>query len=116
MKFVAIEFDNGLNNTHTMGYLRIPEQFNPVWHLGFRDYLREKYKVSGGIKIYNLNLRTNSDTIGLTVPGYTNMEDDFNLALRSNNYYPPDEDTDNIRRQWAKLDPISPDFCVKERK
>ena len=29
INFVAIEFDNGLNNTHVLGYLRIPEAHAP---------------------------------------------------------------------------------------
>lgn len=115
MKFVGVEFDNGVNNTHKRGYLRIPEQFDPAWHLGFRDYLREKYKVKGGIKVYNINVHLTSDTMGHDLPGYDNMEDDFNLALRSNTYYPPDEENDHIRRQWSMLDPMSPDFHPKER-
>ena len=43
MNFAAIEFDNNLNNTHVLGYLRIPEDFNSLWSMGFRDYIIEKY-------------------------------------------------------------------------
>lgn len=114
MKFYGIEFDNGVNNTHVKGYLRAPEQFNPSWHLGFRTYLVDKYKATN-LTIYNINTRLTPDTMGHDLTGYHNMEDDFNLALRSNFYYPIDDVTDNIRRQWARLDPASPDFRMKER-
>ena len=39
MNFVAIEFYNGLNNTHVLGYLKIPEDFDSLWGMGFRNYI-----------------------------------------------------------------------------
>lgn len=115
MSFVAVEFDNGVNNTHVVGYLRIPENFHSSWSLGFRCYIADMYNVKGPIEIYPLNVRLTNDTMGSDIAGYTNMEDDFNMALRSNHYYPECADTDFIRRQWSMLDPMSPDYHVKER-
>lgn len=115
MNFVAIEFDNHVNNTHVKGYLRIPSNFDPVWHLGFRKYLRDKYK-SLNIKIYPLNIHQNeSDTIGKDIVGFKNMEDDFILALRNTCYYPNNERNNHVLRQWAMLDPMTESFTVKER-
>ena len=39
MRIVGIDFDNGSNGTHTLGYLRIPDDFSPSWQIGFRTYL-----------------------------------------------------------------------------
>ena len=116
MRFVAIEFDNSLNNTHVRGYLKIPENFNGSWSLGFRDYLIDKYKVKGDIKIYPLHFHVNHGDNGSVAPaGYANMEDDFNLALRSNTWYPRSPQSDATRREWSMVDSVSQDFTVKER-
>ena len=117
MSYVAIEFDNKVNNTHVKGYLRIPDNFNGSWSLGFRNYLRDKYKITGDLKIYPLHVKINHGEKSPSVSpiGYTNMEDDFNLALRSNTYYPRSPESDATRREWSMLDPLSQDFTVKER-
>lgn len=116
MTFVAVEFDNKVNNTHVQGFLRIPTGFNPKWHLGFRQYLIDTYKIIDPIQIYPLNVRLTTDEMGKRCRGsYKNMEDDFNLALRSLKYYPMSKENDSIRRQWSKLDPSSPDYRIKDR-
>ena len=56
MNYAAIEFYNGLNNTHVLGYLRIPEDFNSLWAMGFRNYIIDKYFVKGLVKIYPLKV------------------------------------------------------------
>lgn len=114
MQFVAIEYDNNVNNTHMKGYLKIPDNFNNTWSIGFRNYLIDKYKATA-LKIYPLNFKVNHGDNGSVVPNYTNLEDDFNFALRSNTYYPISPDSDATRRAWSMLDPISPDFTPKER-
>lgn len=115
MNFVAIEFDNGVNGAHVKGYLRIPNDFNPLWHLGFRKYLSEKYQPTSSILIYPLRIHQDPNSMGKPIPGYKNMEDDFNMALRSNIYYPIGDETSNIRREWAMMDPRSCDFVKKNR-
>lgn len=110
MSYVAIEFDNGVNNTHVLGYLRIPNQFHPLWSTGFRSYLVDKYKVPGKVLIYPLRVRENPDSIDLDHSGYTDMRDDFSSALRNIAYYPACSITNAIRRQWSGLDPESPDY------
>lgn len=116
MKFVAIEFRNGVNNTNMLGYLKIPDSFDPMWSVGFRCYLMDKYMIPNGvIRIYPLKFRNTPEAMGRDIAGYTNLEDDFNLALRSTYYYPNDPDSDRIRRQYSVLDPMCPDYRVKER-
>lgn len=112
MRFVAVEYKSG--NNKVLGFLRIPEDFPVSWFLGFREYLSVEKKAND-IKIYPLNISMNSDTMGKTPSDCTNMEDDFNLALRSNKYYPICDETDAIRRSWSKMDPRSLDYCVKGR-
>lgn len=112
MRFVAVEYRSG--NNKVLGFLRIPENFPVSWHLGFREYLTIEKKATN-IKIYPLNISMNSDTIGKTPSDCTNMEDDFNLALRSNNYYPICDETDAIRRSWSRMDPKSLDYRPKGR-
>lgn len=116
MNFVAIEFDNGVNNTHALGYLKVPDNFHYLWAMGFRDYIRETYKATD-VRIYPLRVRHgNEETDGdPNLVGYTNMEDDFIKALRSNYYYPVCASTNSIRRQWSMLDPMTPDYTPKER-
>lgn len=115
MRFVAIEYIDGTNNNKVLGYLRIPENMPAIWSNGYRDYLRDKKKVSGDIQIYPLNVHLlTPDTMGKAPTGYTNLEDDFNLALRSNKYY-PSESSETIRRAWSMMDPMSQDFAPKER-
>ena len=43
MKFVGIEFDNKVNNTHVEGYAIIPENLSSIWQVGFRKYLFNTY-------------------------------------------------------------------------
>ena len=112
MRFVAIEYKSG--NNKVLGFLRIPEDFPVSWHLGFREYLTDK-KNASNITIYPLNIHMTSDTMGKTPSDCINMEDDFNLALRSNNYYPICDETDAIRRSWSKMDPRSLDYGAKGR-
>lgn len=114
MRFVAIEYKDGTNNTDVKGYLRIPDNMPPNWTNGYRKYLKDVKKVKDSIDIYPLNIHLNSDTMGKPPTGYVNLEDDFNLALRSTKYYPivPYEAT---RRAWSMMDPMSPDFVPKER-
>lgn len=114
MRFVAVEYKDGTNNNQVKGYIRIPDNMPPIWSNGYRDYLKEKKRVIGDIKIYPLNIHLNSDTMGKAPLGYTNLEDDFNLALRSNKYY-PNESFAAVRRAWSMMDPMSPDFAPKER-
>lgn len=114
MRFVAIEFKNKKNGTDTKGYLRIPENFNTNWSMGFRQYLIDTYGAEC-LNIYPLNVHLDSDTMGRAIVGYSNMEDDFNMALRSNIYYPPSPNNDNIRRAWSMLDPMQEYFVKKER-
>lgn len=115
MNYVAVEFDNGLNNTHVLGYLRTPDDFHPLWSIGFRQYIIDTYKVNKGtVKIYPLRVRLTSETMGKDIVGYKNMEDDFNMALSSDFYYPISPTTNSIRRQWSKLSPKSPDYCAKD--
>lgn len=114
MSYVAVEYDNGVNNTHVLGSLRVPDQFHPLWSFGFRSYLTDKYKVTGEVKIYPLRVRETPDNMGNGPLGYTDMRDDFSLALRSNNYYPECATTNSIRRQWSTLDPKSPDYMIVE--
>ena len=115
MNYVAIEFDNGVNNTHVLGYLRTPDDFHPLWSIGFRQYLIDTYKVKGTVRIYPLRVRPTPENMGKDLPGYKNMEDDFNQALGSDFYYPISPATNSIRRQWSKLDPKSPDYLAKNR-
>lgn len=64
MNFVAIEFDNGINNTHVLGYLKVPDNFHYLWAMGFRDYIRDTYKASN-VHIYPLRARRgNEETDG----------------------------------------------------
>lgn len=114
MSYVAVEFDNGTNHTHVNGYLRIPDQFHPLWSFGFRTYLVEKYKVTGEVKIYPLRVRETPDNMGNGPINYTDMRDDFSLALGSNVHYPICAITNSIRRQWSTLDPKSPDYMIVE--
>ena len=116
MNFVAIEFDNGLNNTHMLGYLKIPEDFNSLWAMGFRNYIIDKYFVKGLVKIYPLKVSYTTGMNGLDIPGYTNMEEDFKAALSSTYYYPECASTNSIRVQYSKLDPRSPDYTSKDQK
>ena len=116
MNFVAIEFYNGLNNTHVLGYLRIPEDFNSLWDMGFRNYIIDKYFVKGLVKIYPLKVSYTTGMNGLDIPGYTNMEEDFKAALSSTYYYPECTSTNAIRVQYSKLDPRSPDYTSKDQK
>lgn len=110
MAFVAIEYGQGDNRT--LGYLRIPSNFNPKWHLGFRKYLSQKYKATE-IKIYPIPVHQNTDTITIAPVGYKDMEDDFNLALQSFEYYPPTQVNSDIRRSWMKSTPRSAYFKEK---
>ena len=114
MRFVAIEYKDGTNNNNVKGYLRIPDNMPTNWSDGYRKYLKDKKKVIDDIKIYPLNIHLNEDTMGKAPLGYTNMEDDFNLALRSNKYY-FSQCSEAIRRAWSKMDPMCPDFVSKER-
>lgn len=115
MRFVAIEYKDGTNNNNVLGYMRIPENMPSIWTYGYRAYLRDKKKVTGEIKIYPLNAHLmDSDNMGKAPLGYTNLEDDFNLALRSNKYYEECQ-SECIRRAWSMMDPMSPDFAPKER-
>ena len=116
MNFVAIEFDNGLNNTHMLGYLRIPEDFNYFWAMGFIDYVTDKYHAIGPIKVYPLKVSYTTGMDGLDIPGYTDMEEDFKEALSSTHYYPECDSTNAIRVQYSKLDPRSPDYTSKDQK
>ena len=112
MNFVAVEFDNRMNNTHVLGYLRTPNNFHPLWSIGFRQYLSDKYKVKDGVRIYPLRVKQNSDNMGKDLPGYTDMEEDFISALKSNYYYPICATNDSIRRQWSMFDPAKPDYYL----
>lgn len=116
MDFVAIEFDNGLNNTHVLGYLKIPDNFHSLWAMGFRNYIIDKYLVKGLVKIYPLKVSYTTGMNGLDIPGYTNMEDDFKAALSSTYYYPECDSTNTVRRQYSTLDPKSPDYTSKDQK
>ena len=113
MNFVAIEFGEKSNGTYTLGYLRIPMDFNPKWYLGFREYIIDKYKREP--KIYPLHVHQNVNTMTIAPAGYKNMSADFVEALRSLKYYPKSEDNDNIRRAWAKLDLRSSAFTNKNQ-
>ena len=114
MNFVAIEYDNKVNNSHAKGFIRIPNDFHPEWSIGYRAYLCDKYKAEN-IRIYPLNVQLNSDSMGYNISGFENMEDSFILALRSTEYYPNTNTNAYIRRQWAMLDPTTQSFTVKER-
>lgn len=116
MNFVAIEFDNGMNNTHVLGYLKIPDNFHSLWAMGFRNYIVDKYFVKGLVKIYPLRVRNTSEKMGRDIPGYTNMEDDFKAALSSTYYYPECASTNTIRRQYSMLDPKSLDYTSKDQR
>lgn len=115
MSFVAVEFGEKANASYILGYLRIPEDFPPTWHLGFRRYLKDKYKISGQLKIYPLPVHQNQNTLTINPVGYKNMEDDFNLAIQSTKYYPICDETDAIRRSYSKLDLMSADYKEKRR-
>lgn len=110
MAYVGIDFDNKINNTHVFGYLRIPDQMYPTWTEGFREYLKDVYKATGGIHIYPLRVRETPETMGLDLSGRTNMRNDFSSALASIVYYPECDETEYIRRQWSTLDPTSTDY------
>ena len=115
MRFVAIEYDIPNTSNHVKGYLRIPDNVPANWHMGYYNYLREEKSIVSDIKIYPLNVHLDSNTMGKVITGYTNLEDEFNLALRSNKYYPISEEYDAVRRSFSKLDPMSPDYMVKGR-
>ena len=115
MRFVGIEYDIPNTSNHTKGYLRIPDSMPPGWFIGYEDYLKKEKKVVSKIHIYPLNIKLDSDTMGSAITGYDNLEDEFNLALRSNKYFPRCEETDAIRRAWSMMDPVSPDYAPKER-
>ena len=114
MNLVAIEFDNTINNTHKKGFLRIPYDFNSTWNIWFLNYLKDKYGAEE-ISIYPLNIQSSFENHSAAILNYDNMEDDFILALRSNIYYPDNDDNNYIRRQWASLDLTTSSFTVKER-
>jgi hypothetical protein len=113
MRFVSVEYKSG--NNKVLGFLRIPDNFPAQWPIGFIEYLKEEKKAVGDIIIYPLNIKVTSDIMGKLPSGCTNMEDDFNLALRSNKYYPQCDTTDAIRRAWSNMDPRSLDYSVKGR-
>ena len=117
MRFVAIEYNiPSLVNKPFKGYLRIPDDFPSSWVVGFDAYLRREKKVKGEITYYPLNIRTMTPLgMGKDIPGYDNLEDDFNLAIRSTKYFPSNPDNDAIRRAWSKRDSMSPDYAPKER-
>jgi len=114
MRFVAIEFKDD-QGAHVKGYLRIPMNFTSGWHIGFMRYLQSKYNTKSPIQIYPLHVHLTPSTMGKRLAGYVNMEDDFNMALRSNCYYPLGEETDYVRRSWTQLDPMSHDYKRKHR-
>jgi hypothetical protein len=116
MRFVGIEYDVPNTNKRLKGFLRIPENFPPYWIGGFIEYLRDSKNITGNIDVYPLNVRTMTpDKMGKPIAGYDDLEDDFNLAIRSNKYYPSCPQNDAIRRCWSKLDPTTPTYAPKER-
>ena len=117
MRAVAIEYDVPGTNAHKLGYLRIPDNFTGDWSIGFRQYIRDKYNIKpyDDIKIYPYVKPTTEDKMGWTPKGYTNMEDDFILALRNKEYYPDNEKGNAIRRAWVMMEPSNQMFIPKDR-
>lgn len=108
MRIVGIDFDNGSNGTHTLGYLRIPDDFSPSWQIGFRTYLANTYKATN-IKIYPLNVPVGVNATDI-VDDYTlrsriNMDQDFNNAINCTKAYPECDENNAIRRQWQTMYP-----------
>ena len=112
MKFIAIEFYNGVSNIDFKGFLRIPDNFSGTWPIGFIEYIRDNYKAEN-ISIYPLNIHLTSDTMGKDITGYINMEDDFTKALKNLKYYRPCAFNANLRRQWSSMSPSNQDFIPK---
>lgn len=112
MKYVAVEYHNGKNNTDVKGFLTIPDEFSYNWEFGFRKYIKDTYSVKGEILIYPLNIQLMiTEKMGNTPPGYSSVREDFEKAIKSNIYYPFNNDDCNyIRRQWAKMDLTSPGY------
>lgn len=113
MRFIAVELGVKTSANYILGYLRVPDDLPPSWFIGFRQYLIDKYKVEP--KIYPIPVHQNTTSMTVYPKGYTNMEDDFNLALRSLKYYPSSQDNDATKRAYAKLDPTSSMFIEKKR-
>lgn len=117
MRYVAIEYKSDKIDKPVKGYLKIPDNFPNRWSNGFMKYLMDKYSVKPqNISFYPLKVSFASETLGDSPKGYTNLEDDFILALRSNKYYPPSPITDAIRRSWSINDPTNLTYAPKERK
>ena len=114
MKYVGIEFYNGVNNTFVKGCLKVPDEFSTYWQIGFRKYLVDEYKVKGDINIYPLNVTTlTPEKMGNDISGYKDMRSDFVKAIQSLKYFPNNSNNDHVRRQWASLDQTSPGYIYK---
>jgi len=104
---IAIEFHSGVDNTDKKGFIRLPNSMENInWSLGFRRYVKEKYKVEGVVKIYPHKTRITPDDMGNPPEGFIMMEDDFNEAVNSLEYYPESESNNAIRRSWGTRDLI----------
>ena len=104
MRFVGIEFDNKVNNTHVEGYAIIPESLSPIWQVGFRKYLLNTYKAQN-INIYNLSVVSgvNATDYMLSLKGKTNLEEDLDKAITCTKAFPRNDENDSLRRQWQSM-------------
>lgn len=114
MRYVGIEFTIRNVSNEYKGWLKIPNDFPPNWHIGFVKYLKDNKNVTK-IDIYPYKIDTNPEDMGDGPRGWINMEDDFNLALRSNKYYPPTKENQHIRRLWSTFDPVNLTYAPKGR-
>lgn len=107
MRFIGIEFDNKVNNTHVEGYSIIPEMFNSTWQIGFRKYLTNTYKAQD-IKIYNLAIFSGVEATEYmnSLKSKTCLIKDLDNAVCCTKAFPRSEDNDTIRRQWQSMYPM----------
>ncbi len=104
MRFVGIEFDNKVNNSHIEGYAIIPENLSSIWQVGFRKYLFNTYKAQN-ISIYNLSVASgvNATDYMLSLKGKTNLEEDLDKAITCTKAFPRNDENDSLRRQWQSM-------------
>lgn len=104
MRFVGIEFDNKVNNSHVEGYAIIPDNLSYIWQVGFREYLFNTYKAQN-ISIYNLNVASgvNATDYMLSLKGKTNLEEDLDKAITCTKAFPRNDENDSLRRQWQSM-------------